>query len=105
MLVPYSTLFRSLVGLALFESDSAGFCCAVTVADVGGEVVPLPEEIGRASCRERALSAWVVVCVEVKLVNAPGASGPLPQGLIVPCLSSLMLNGPASVTFPVLVIV
>src|SRR5947209_5288278 len=105
MLVPYSTLFRSLVGLALFESDSAGFCCAVTVADVGGEVVPLPEAMAGAVIDTAAMSAWVMVCVEVQLVNAPGASGPFPQGLIVPCLSSLMLNGPASVTFPVLVMV
>jgi hypothetical protein len=41
----------------------------------------------------------------VQLVEAPGGSGPLPHGLIVPSLLSLMENGPASVTLPELAIV
>src|SRR5437762_3262960 len=68
--------------------------------------VTLPKDAVAVLVIEPAsMSAWVIVCVEVQLVDAPGASGPLPHGLIVPCLSSVMLNGPASVVFPLLVIV
>jgi hypothetical protein len=42
----------------------------------------------------------VIVCVEVQLVDAPGGSGPDPQGVIVPCLSSEIENGPESVDDP-----
>src|SRR5207248_2977399 len=49
-------------------------------------------------------SACVIVCVEVQPVVAPGASGPEPQGEIVPCLSSVIVNGPARVVLPVFTI-
>ena len=40
----------------------------------------------------------------VQVVEPPGASGPEPHGEIVPCLSSLTLNGPLRVVWPELVI-
>ena len=50
-------------------------------------------------------SACVMMCAAVQPVEAPGAGGPLPHGLIDPSLSSLTENGPASVTLLELVIV
>jgi hypothetical protein len=37
-----------------------------------------------------SISACVIVCVAVQLVEAPGANGPVPHGLIVPSLLSLI---------------
>ena len=78
---------------------------AVTVADTSVEVRPLPEAVALLVIEPVSMSAWMIVCVEVQLVEAPGASGPLPHGLIAPCLSSATLKGPARVVFPLLVIV
>src|SRR5881628_240304 len=87
-------------GLAFLTRLSALVWVAVTVALAGGEVTPLPEAVAVLVIEPASRSACTMVCVEVQLVDAAGASGPLPHGLIVPCLSSLMLNGPASVTLP-----
>src|SRR5436189_22669 len=89
-----------VVGLALLLSERAGFWLAVTVAVAVFEVALLPETVAVLVIEPASMSACVIECVEVQLVAAVGASGPLPQGLIVPCLSSLMENGPASVTLP-----
>src|SRR5207249_3467214 len=92
-----------VVGLALLASARTLFWLAVTVKEAWFEVRPLPEAVALLVIEPASMSAWVIVCVEVQLVEAPGASGPLPHGLIVPCLSSATLNGPASVVFPLFV--
>src|SRR5947208_12094818 len=94
-----------VVVLALLGGSSSLFWFAVTVNDAWFEVRPLPEAVALLVIEPASMSAWVIACVEVQLVEAPGASGPLPHGLIVPCLSSATLNGPASVVFPLFVIV
>src|SRR5437764_5423157 len=88
-----------VVGLAILASVRALFWLAVTVKDAWFEVRPLPEAVALLVIEPASMSAWVIVCVEVQLVEAPGASGPLPHGLIVPCLSSATMNGPARVVF------
>src|SRR5437867_4342919 len=94
-----------VVGLALLSIARALSCLAVTVADASVEVRPLPEAVALLVIDPASMSAWVIVWIEVQLVDAPNASGPAPQGLIVPSLSSPTLNGPASVVFPLFVIV
>src|SRR5438876_7587223 len=94
-----------VVGLALLTSVMAFFWLAVTVTDAWFEVRPLPEAVALLVIEPASMSAWVIGCVEVQLVAAPGASGPLPHGLIVPCLSSATLNGPDRVVFPLFVTV
>src|SRR5919204_465905 len=95
-----------VAGLALLVSESR---VTLTVALAGGEVTVLPLKVVVAVAgfvMDAAFrSACVIVCVEVQLVEAPGASGPEPQGEIVPCLLSLIENGPSRVTLPELVIV
>src|SRR2546422_978788 len=94
-----------VAGLALLARVSALVWVAVTVALAGAEVAPLPEAVAVLVIEPASRSACVIVWVFVQLVDAPGASGPLPQGLIVPSLSSLTEKGPARVTLPELVIV
>src|SRR5437867_6762612 len=94
-----------VVGLALLASVMAFVWLAVTVADTSVEVRPLPEAVALLVIEPASMSAWVIVWIEVQLVDPPNASGPAPQGLIVPSLSSPTLNGPASVVFPLFVIV
>src|SRR5881409_1604713 len=94
-----------VVGLAVLASARTLFWLAVTVNEAWFEVRPLPEAVALLVIEPASMSAWVIGCVEVQLVAAPGASGPLPHGLIVPCLSSATLNGPDRVVFPLLVIV
>src|SRR5438093_1132668 len=93
------------VGYAFLAGVMSFSRLAVTVADASVDVIPLPEAVALLVIEPASMSAWVIACVEVQLVDAPGASGPLPHGLIVPCLSSATLNGPASVVFPLFVTV
>src|SRR5437667_128139 len=93
-----------VVGLALLATARTLFWLAVTVNDAWFEVRPLPEAVATRVTAEPSMSAWVIVWIEVQLVDPPNASGPAPQGLIVPSLSSLTPNGPASVIFPLFVI-
>ena len=78
---------------------------ALTVAVAHGSLVrPLPDAHATFVIEPESRSACVIVCVEVQPVVAPGASGPEPQGEIVPCLSSVIVNGPARVVLPVFTI-
>src|SRR5262249_28066416 len=70
-----------------------------------GEVTPFPEEVAVFLIEPASRSAWVMVCVAVQLVVAPGANGPFPHGLIEPSLSSVTGYGPATATLPSLAIV
>ena len=92
-------------GLALFASVKAFAGVAVTVAVAAFDVTPLPAAVAVFVIDPASMSACVIVCVEAQLVEAPGASGPLPHPLIVPCLSSVTVNGPDNVSAPALVIV
>src|SRR5438093_4920627 len=83
-----------VVGFALLASARTLFWLAVTVKEAWFEVRPLPEAVDLLVIEPASMSAWVIVCVEVQLVEAPGAIGPLPHRLIVPCLSFATLNGP-----------
>src|SRR5437667_383007 len=94
-----------VVGLALLTSVMAFVWLAVTVAATSVEVRPLPEAVALLVIEPASMSAWVIACVEVQLVAAPGASSLLPDLLIVPCLSSATLNGPDRVVFPLFVTV
>src|SRR5438094_9773182 len=94
-----------VAGVALLASAISLFWLAVTVNEAWFEVRPLPEAVALLVIEPASMSAWVIVWVEVQLVDPPNASGPAPQGLIVPSLSSPTLNGPASVVFPLFVIV
>src|ERR1041385_414387 len=93
-----------VVGLALLASARTLLWLPVTVTETWFEVSPLPEAVALLVIEPASMSACVIVCVAVQVVDAPNASGPLPHGLIVPCLSSLTVNGPASVVFPLFVI-
>src|SRR5262249_21282531 len=92
-----------MVRSALLTSVRAGVCVAVTVAVAKLDVTPLPEAVAVLVIEPPSMSACVIVCVEVQLVDMPGASGPLPHGLIVPSLLSATLNGPDRVVFPLFV--
>ena len=76
----------------------------MTVAVAWFEVTPPPLAVATFVRLPAVTSAWAIVCVEVQVVEPPAASGPEPHGEIVPCLSSVMLNGPLSVVWPEFVI-
>src|SRR3954467_5048744 len=104
MIVP---VLLYVVGAADFTSESAGFWLAVTVAVASFEVTGLPPKVVAAVAllviEPASRSPWVIVWVAVQLVVPSGATGPVPQGLIVPCLSSVTVKGPARVTLPLFV--
>ena len=64
-----------VVGLALLASARTLFWLAVTVNEAWFEVRPLPEAVALLVIEPASMSAWVIACVEVQLVDAPGASG------------------------------
>src|SRR5581483_1496060 len=95
-----------VVGFGTLMIVSPGVGVVVTVAVAHGLLVrPLPDAQATFVIEPASRSAWVIVCAEVQLVVAPGASGPEPHGEIVPCLLSVIVNGPARVTLPLLTIV
>src|SRR2546426_438427 len=94
-----------VVGFALLASVRTLFWLPATVNEAWFEVRPLPEAVALLVIEPASMSAWVIVWIEVQLFDPLNASGPAPQGLIVPSLSSLTLDGPASVVFPLFVIV
>src|SRR5207249_8412651 len=94
-----------VVGLALLASARTLFWLPATVNEAWFEVRPLPEAVALLVIEPASMSAWVIVWIEVQLVDPPNASGPAPQGLIVDRKSAVTLNGPASVIFPLFVIV
>ena len=65
----------------------------------------MAEAVATLVIEPASISACVIVCVDVHEVIAPGASGPEPHGVIVPCLSSVIVNGSLSGTLPEFVIV
>jgi hypothetical protein len=67
-----------VVGLAVFNSVSAFVWVAVTVAVDGFEVRPLPEAVAVLTIEPASISAWMIVCGAVQVVEAPGAKGPVP---------------------------
>jgi len=77
---------------------------AITVTDTSLEVTPLPKAVAVLVIEPALMSARVIVRVEVQVIDAPGASEPVGHET-VGCLSSLTLNGPASVVFPLFEIV
>src|SRR5450830_691769 len=90
-----------VVGVAVLTIVSAGDWTAVTVSVSVGEVtVPFVAEA--TFVREPASSsAWVIVKVAVQVIEAPGARLAV-AGQVTVALSSLTVNGPARVTFPLL---
>src|SRR5437667_314518 len=68
------------------------------------DVMPPEDAVAVLVIEPASMSAWMMVCMEVQVVDAPGASEPVGHET-VGCLSSLTLNGPSSVVFPLLVIV
>src|SRR5207249_10079531 len=94
-----------VVGFALLASARTLFWLPVTVNEAWFEVRPLPEAVALLVIEPASMSAWVIVWIGVQLVDPPNASGPAPQGLIVLSLPSLTVNGPASVVFPLFVLV
>src|SRR5438094_849859 len=90
---------------AVLASARTFLWLSVTMNEAWFEVRPLSQPVALPIFEPVSMSAWVIVWIEVQLVDPPNASGPAPQGLIVPSLSSLTLNGPASVIFPLFVIV
>src|SRR5262245_43077185 len=87
-------------GVAVVTKSMVIVRLAVTVMLTVFDVTFPEDAVAVLVIEPASMSAWVIVCVEVQVVDAPGASGPLPHGLIVPCLLSVTLNGPASVVFP-----
>ena len=92
-----------VVGFALLASVRTLFWLAVTVKEAWFEARPLPEAVALLVIEPASMSAWVIVCVDVQLTDAPNTIVPVPQ-LIVPSLSSLTPKGPASAVFPLFVI-
>src|SRR5438034_231352 len=96
-------LLKFGVAVAIKSMDIVRLAVTVTLAEL--DVTAPKDAVAMLVSEPASMSAWVIVCVDVQLVDAPGASGPLPHGLIVPCLSSATLKGPASVVFPLFVTV
>src|SRR5437016_2101562 len=94
-----------VVGFALLASVRTLFWLLVTATAAWFYTLSLHDALPFLVIEPVSMSAWVIVWIEVQLVDPPNASGPAPQGLIVPSLSSLTPNGPASVVFPLFVIV
>src|SRR6266516_7877930 len=104
-MVSLATGGELMFGVAVVSKSMDIIRLAVTVMLAVFDVT-LPEDaVALLLIEPASMSAWVIVCVEVQLVVPPGASGPLPHGLIVPCLSSATLNGPDRVVFPLFVTV
>jgi len=77
---------------------------AVTVMIAVLDVMAPEDAVAVLVIEPASMSAWVIVCVEVQVIDALGASEPVGHET-VGCLSSLTLNGPASVVFPLFEIV
>src|SRR5437667_96844 len=106
MFLPFSTLFRSNVGVALSTKSMDIAWLAITVTDTTLEATPLPEAVAVLVIEPASMSGWVIVYGdEEQGVEAPGASGPLAHETAPTILLSFTVNGPAMVVFPLLVIV
>src|SRR5205809_6576110 len=102
-MVSLATGGELMFGVAVVSKSMDIIRLAVTVMLAVLDVT-LPEDaVALLVIEPASMSAWVIVCVEVQLVVPPGASGPVPHE-IVPCGLSVTVNGPASVVFPLLVI-
>src|SRR5437763_906820 len=93
------------LGVAVVSKSIEIVRLAITVMLAVLDVMPPEDAVAVLVIEPASMSACVIVCVEVQLIDALGASGPLPHGLIVPSLLSVTLNGASSVVFPLLVIV
>src|SRR5439155_1401754 len=93
------------LGVAVVSKSIEIVRLAITVMLAVLDVMPPEDAVAVLVIEPASMSACVIVCVEGQLIDALGASGPLPHGLIVPSLLSVTLNGPSSVVFPLLVIV
>src|SRR5438132_14384046 len=90
-------------GVAVVSKSMDIVRLAVTVMIAVLDVMAPEDAVAVLVIEPASMSAWVIVCVEVQLVVAPSASEPVPHK-IVPCRLSVTVNGPASVVFPLLVI-
>src|SRR2546427_177729 len=96
-------LLKFGVAVAIKSMDIVRLAITVTLAEL--DVTAPKDAVAMLVSEPASMSDCVTACVDEQVVDAPGASGPLPQGLIVPSLLSATLNGPASVVLPLLVIV
>ena len=71
-------------GVAVVSKSMDIVRLAVTVMLAVLDVVPPEDAVAVLVIEPASMSACVIVCVEVQLVVAPGASGPVPHE-IVPC--------------------
>src|SRR5438477_129178 len=92
-----------MVRLALLAIVRALVWKAVTVAVASRRASDLKDAVAVLVIEPASMSAWLIVRVEVHVIDAPGTSEPVGHET-AGCLLSLTLNGPASVTFPVFVI-
>src|SRR2546427_589078 len=91
-------------GVAVVSKSMDIVRLAVTVMIAVLDVMVPEDAVAVLVIEPASMSAWVIVWVEVHLIDALGASGPVGHE-IEPCLSSLTLNGPASVVFPLFEII
>src|ERR1019366_2563325 len=95
-----------VVGVAVLTIVSAGDWTAVTVlvsvGEVPGVVPKNPWADATLVTLPASSSAWVIVKLAVQVIEAPGARLAV-AGQLTVALSSLTVNGPARVTFPLLV--
>ncbi len=96
-----SPTFENVEGFADLLRATSAASTAVTVAIADAEEMsPLAVFVDAVAVLVRepaSKSACVIACVAVQVVDAPGANGPAPQGLIDPSLSSEIANGPDKV--------
>src|SRR5438128_12567245 len=90
-------------GVAVVSKSMEIVRLAISVMLAMLDVMPPEDAVAVLVIEPASMSAWMIVCVEVQVVVAPGASEPVPHE-IVPCRLSVTVNGPASVVFPLLVI-
>src|SRR5437867_10226860 len=91
------------LGVAVVSKSIEIVRLAITVMLAVLDVMPPEDAVAVLVIEPASMSACVIVCVEVQLIDALGASGPVPHEIVPTCLS-VTVNGPASVVFPLLVI-
>src|SRR5438034_5494697 len=93
-------LLKFGVAVAFKSMDIVRLAVTVTLAEL--DVTAPKDAVAMLVSEPASMSDCVTACVEEQVIEAPGASGPVPHG-IVPCLSSVTVKGAASVVFPLLV--
>src|SRR5437870_13923633 len=93
-------LLKFGVAVAIKSMDIVRLAVTVTLAEL--DVTAPKDAVAMLVSEPASMSDWVIVCVEVQVVEAPGASE-IGRAVCMASLSFVTVEGPASVVFPLVV--